>query len=78
MVFGVTALTDGLAPLSVAVDRRSVEEHQIQLGEQIAALGEQSLFDEVLVGAGRKRRSATLPILRQHLSQPGHGPVQML
>jgi len=65
VVFGVAPLPARLAPLSVEVDRRSVEEYQIQLGEQVAALGEQSLFDEVLVGAGRKRCGTALLILRQ-------------
>lgn len=39
---------------------------------------EQLLFDEVLVGAGRERRGPVLLGFRKDLSQPGHGPVEMV
>ena len=77
MILGVATPTEGLAPLSLEVDRGAVEEHQVQLGEQVPALGEQLLFDEILDGSRCKGRGAALVVLRQFLSQPSHGAVEM-
>jgi hypothetical protein len=78
MIFRVPALARGLASLALEVDRRGVEKHDVQIGEQVAAPREQFLLDEVLVGAGSERRSAVLLGFRKHLSQPGHGPVEVM
>src|ERR1019366_1000979 len=78
MILRVSALADGLASLALEVDRGGVEEHDVQLGEQVPAPGEQLLFDEVLVGAGSERRGAILLVFGEGLAQPGHGPVEVV
>jgi hypothetical protein len=35
-------------------------------------------MNEVLVGAGSERRGPVLLVFRKHLSQPGHGPVELV
>ncbi len=78
MIFRVPALADGLASFALEVDRRGVEEHDVQIGEQVATPREQRLLDEVLVGAGSERRGPVLLVFRKNLSQPGHGPVEVV
>jgi hypothetical protein len=78
MIFRVPALADGLASFALEVDRRGVEKHDVQIGEQVAAPREQRLLDEVLVGAGSERRGPVLLVFRKFLSQPGHGPVEVV
>ena len=58
MIFGMPALADSLASFALEIDRRGIEEHDIQIGEQIPALSEQRLLNEILVGAGSERRGA--------------------
>jgi len=55
-------------PFALEVERRGVEEHDVQIGEQVAALREQLLFDEVLVGTGSERRGPVLLVFGKHLS----------
>src|SRR5450759_2073616 len=78
MIFGVSTLADSLASCALEVDRRGIEKHDVQIGEQITAPRKQRLLNEVLVGAGSERRSAVLLVFRKHLSQPGHGPVELV
>jgi hypothetical protein len=78
MIFRVPALADGLASFALEVDRRGVEKHDIQIGEQVTAPREQLLLNEVLVGAGSERRGPVLLVFRKNLSQPGHGPVEVV
>src|ERR1019366_5896755 len=78
MVFGVAVLAESLASFALEVDRGGAEKHDVQIGEQITASREQRLLDEVLVGAGSERRGPVLLGFRKHLSQPGHGPVEVV
>ena len=64
--------------LSLEVDRRGVEENQLEIGEEIAAVGEQIFLDSVLDTTGSERRLVLLLVLGQHFTQPGHGPVEMV
>src|ERR1035437_8654728 len=68
MIFGMPALADSLASFALEVDRRGIEKHDVQIGEQITAPRKQRLLNEVLVGAGSERRSAVLLVFRKHLS----------
>ncbi len=78
MIFGVAALADGLASFALEVDRGGIEEHHVQIGEQVAPPREQRLLDEVLVRTGSERRGPILLIFRKDLSHPGHGPVEVV
>jgi len=55
--------------------RGSVEEHQVEGAEQIAASGEQFLFDEVLGASGRGGVGLGFT---ERLAEPAHRAVQML
>jgi hypothetical protein len=70
MVFGVAALAHGRAAFSFEVDRGGIKEHPVQTGEQVPALREQFLLEDVLVGAGRERGCAVLLVFGEILSQP--------
>ena len=78
MVLAVAVLADRLASFPFEVDRRGIEEHQLQGGEQIPGLGEKSLFDQVLHTARREGRGAGLLPFRQRLAQPSHGAVEVV
>src|SRR5664279_941126 len=78
MIFRVPALADSLASFALEVDRRGVEKHDVQIGKQVAASREQRLLDEVLVGAGSERRGPVLLVFWKNLSQPSHGPVEVV
>ena len=78
MILAVAALTDGFSPLSLEVDAGGVEEDQLEFREQITSMGEQPLFDQVLGAARGKRRLVRLLHAGQLLSEPGHGPVEMM
>src|ERR1039457_7422697 len=71
-------LADGLASLTLEVDRCGVEEHDVQIGEQVTTPSKQRFLDEVLVGAGSKWRGSVLLGTGKNLSQPGHGPVEVV
>ena len=74
----MATLPDGLAALALEVDGSGIEEHQIQMGEQVPPPREQLFFDEVLVGSGREGRRASLLVFRRNFAQPSHGPVEMV
>src|ERR1017187_1484949 len=69
---------DGFASLTLEVDRCGVEEHDVQIGEQVTTPSKQCFLDEVLVGAGSKGRGSVLLGTGNNLSQPGHGPVKVV
>src|ERR1035437_2036041 len=50
MIFGMPALADSLASLALEVERRGVEKHDVQIGEQVTVPREQRLLYEVLLG----------------------------
>src|SRR6266852_4825558 len=77
MVFGVAALANGRA-FSFEVQRGGIEEHHVQTGEQVPALREQLLLDQVFIGAGRKRGCGILLVFGENFSQPCHRSIQML
>ena len=78
MVLGVATLTDGFSSLSLEVDTGGVEEDQLELAEQIAPVGEQPLLDQVLGTSRGKRCLVRLFWAGQLLTEPGHGPVEMV
>ena len=49
-------------------------EHQVEAGEQIAAVIEQSLLDHILQAARRRWRAAVLLLGRQFFAQPRPSP----
>ena len=57
--------------------RRGVHEHHGELAEQVASAGKQPFLDQVL-DAARGQRARGLLRLRQLLSQPSHGAIQMM
>src|ERR1019366_10018364 len=63
---------------TLEVDRGGVEEHELKVSEEVAAVGEQVLFDAVLGAARRERRLTRLLVAGQLLAEPGHGPVQVM
>jgi len=78
MILAVAVLTEGLAPFAFKVDRRGVEEDQIQPAEQVARLLEQGLFDQVLDGTGSEGRGAGLLVFWKRFSQPGHRSIKVM
>ena len=72
MVLAVTP-RPRFSALALEVDRGGVEEDQPELGEQVAAAGEERLLDEVLGAAGSAQ-----PPLANLFAQPPHGSVEML
>ena len=78
MVLAEAPLADVLAALALEVDRGGVEEDQLEVGEEVAPVGEQLLLDPVLGAAGGERRLVLLLVLGQLLAEPGHGPVEVV
>ena len=78
MILAVAAWADGLSPLSLEGDAGGVEEDQREFGEQVTAVGEQPLLDQVLGASGGERRLVRLLGAGQLLPQPGHGPVEVV
>ena len=64
MVLAEASLAEVLATLALEVDRRGVEEHQLEPGEQVPPVGEQALLDPVLGAAGGERRPVLLLVPR--------------
>src|ERR1019366_9780238 len=63
---------------TLEVDRGGVEEHELKVSEEVAAVGEELLFDAVLGASGCEGGLARLLVVRQLLAEPGHGPVQVM
>ncbi len=78
MIFQMSVRADGLASLTLEVDRCGVEKHDVQIGEKVTTPSKQFFLDQVLVGAGREWRGSVLLILGKNLSQPGHGPIEVV
>ena len=78
MILGVAVLAQSFPAFSLEVDRRGVEENQLEIGEEIAAVSEQIFLDSVLDATGSERRFVRLLVLGQHFAQPSHGPVEVV
>ena len=78
MILGVAELAQTFPAFSLEVDRRGVEENELEIGEEIAAVGEQIFLDSVLDATGSEWRFVLLLVVGQHLTQPSHGPVEMV
>ena len=78
MVLAVAVLAQGIAPFAFKIDRRGVEEHQIEFGKEVATMCKKPFFDKILGAAWRKRRGPGLLVLGQRFTQPSHRPIQMV
>ena len=78
MILGVTVAAQRLSAGAFEVQAGGVHEHQVETGEQIAPVREQSLLDQILDAAGCERGAAVLILLRQHLTEPGHRPIKLM
>src|SRR5215207_312890 len=78
MVLAEAPLADVLTTFALEVDRRGVEEDQLQIAEEVPAVVEDPLLDPVLEAAGCERRLARLLVVGQLLTEPGHGPVEVM
>src|SRR4051794_199469 len=78
MILAESPLADVLAALALEVDRGGVEEDQLQSTEEVTPVTEHALLDPVLDASGSERRLVLLLILGQFLSEPGHGPVEVV
>src|ERR1019366_6548370 len=78
VVFAEATLADVLSAFTLEVDRGGVEEHELKVSEEVAAVGEELLFDAVLGASGCEGGLARLLVLGQLLAEPGHGPVQVM
>lgn len=68
MILGVAVLAQTFPALSLEVDRRGVEENELEIGEEIAAVSEQIFLDSVLDTTGSERRFVRLLVLGQHFT----------
>jgi hypothetical protein len=78
MILAGAVLAERLAPLAFEGDRSRVEEHELQLREQMPAAGEQVFLDRILHAPRCEWCGMRLLVLRQRLSQPFHGPVGLV
>ena len=78
MVLAEASLADVLTTLALEIDRGRVEEDQLEIGEEIAAVVEHPLLDPVFDAAGGERCLARLLVSGQFLAEPGHGPVEVV
>jgi len=62
MILAIAVLSEILAPFPFEVDRRGIEENQVQLAEKIAAAAKES-FLESIFGAPRRKRSGSLLLI---------------
>jgi hypothetical protein len=76
LILAVAALPHAGAAFTLEVDRCGVEEHQLQLAEQVPAPREQGLLDPIL-GTARTKRGRALLICHR-LAQPRHRVVEMM
>ena len=75
VVLALAVLAQRLAALTGEEQRGGVEEHQVEVGEQVAAPREQRLLDEVF---GAPRRGGVGLGFTERLAEPAHRAVQML
>src|SRR5512135_224111 len=78
MILAEAPLANLLAALPLEVDRGGVEEDQMQVGEEVTAVGEYLLLDPILDAARGEWCLARLLVLGQLLAEPGHGPVEVM
>jgi len=64
VILAVAVVADALAAASFKVDRRRIEEDQVQPAEQITPSREEHFFDSVFRAPRRKRRRTRLLIRR--------------
>ena len=76
MVFAVAVAAQRLAAVALEVDRGGVEEHQVELAEQVAAAAEPGFLDQVLGAARAEGRGGAL--VGQLLAEPGHGSIEVM
>ena len=74
-VFGMTIAAERLAAFALEIEAGRIEDCQPDIVEETAALGEQLLLDQILVGA---RRQAAAALVGKFLAQPGHRPIQVM
>jgi hypothetical protein len=75
VVFGDPELTESFATRAGEHQRGGIEQHDREVGEQIAPTFEQRLLDQILVPPGRPCGAA---LVGQRLSQPGHGTIELV
>ena len=75
VVLALAILAQRLAAIAGEEQRGGVEEHQVEVGEEIAAPREQRLLDEVF---GAPRRGGVGLGFTECLAEPAHRAVQML
>ena len=78
MILAVAVTAQRLAAGAFEVEAGGVHEHQVEAGEQVAAMGEQSLLHHILAASRRQRRAAVLIFRRQFLTQPRHGAIEVM
>jgi hypothetical protein len=78
MILTEASLADVLPAIALERDRRRVEEDELEVGEEVPAVGEDPLLDPVLGASGCERRLVLLLVLGQLLAQPGHSPVEVM
>ena len=74
-VLALAVLAQRLAAIAGEEQRGGVEEHQVEVGEQVAAPREQRLLDKVF---GAPRRGGIRLGFCERLAEPAHRAVQML
>ena len=75
VILGLAAPPERLATLAVEVEGGGIEEHQVQVVEQVASSREQPLLHQVL---DRPRRPGASLLVGKLLTQPGDRPVQVV
>ena len=75
VILGLAAPAERLATLAVEVEGGGIEEHQVEIVEQVASSREQPLLHQVL---DRPRRPGASLLVGKLLTQPGDRPVQVV
>jgi hypothetical protein len=75
VILGLAAPPERLATLAVEVEGGGIEEHQVQVVEQVTSSREQPLLYQVL---DRPRRPGASLLVGQFLTQPGDRPVHVV
>src|SRR5664279_239984 len=78
MVLAEAAPADVLPALALEVDRGGVEENELEIGEEVAAVGEEVLLDPVFDAPRCERRLVLLLIFGQLFTKPSHGAVEVV
>ena len=78
MILAVAVTAQRLPARTFEVETGGIHEHQVEAGEQVAAMGEQSLLDHILDAARREWRAAVLILRRQLFAKPRHGAIEVM